>query len=51
MKASEVDRNLVEQLWHQNGPASMGGDPEYFVADSKGKILNADAFSQAKRIP
>jgi hypothetical protein len=51
MKLSEVDKELVGKLWHQTGPATMGGDPEYFVADSNGKILNADAFFPGKENP
>lgn len=51
MKLSEIDRNLAEKLWHQNGPASMGGDPEFFISTAKGKIMNADAFLPGKEKP
>jgi len=51
MKVSEVNKDLVGKLWHESNSASMGGDPEYFVADGKGKILNADAFFPGKEHP
>jgi hypothetical protein len=51
MKLSEVDKSLVDKMWHQTGPASLGGDPEYFIANSRGKILNSDAFFPGKNDP
>ena len=51
MKLSEVDKDLVARLRHKNGPASMGGDPEFFIANKRGKILNADAFLPSKHKP
>jgi len=51
MKLSEIDKTLAAKLWHISGPASMGGDPEFFIANRKGKILNADAFLPSKENP
>jgi hypothetical protein len=51
MKLSEIDKSLAKKLWHISGPASMGGDPEFFIANGKGKVLNADAYLPGKDNP
>lgn len=51
MKLSEVDTGIVKALYHKNISTTMGGDPEFFVADKKGKIMNADAFFPGKEDP
>ena len=51
MKLSEIDKELATKLWHICGPASMGGDPEFFIANKVGKVLNADAFLPGKEKP
>ena len=51
MKLSEINKELATKLWHVSGPASMGGDPEFFIANSMGKVLNADAFLPGKEAP
>jgi hypothetical protein len=51
MKLSEIDKKLAAKLWHISGPASMGGDPEFFIANKKGKVLNADAYLPGKENP
>ena len=51
MKLSEIDKKLAAKLWHVNGPASMGGDPEFFIANKKGKVMNADAYLPGKDKP
>lgn len=51
MRLSEVDKSLVNRLYHKTGQASLGGDPEYFISNSRGKILNADAFFPSKKNP
>lgn len=51
MKLSEVDKDLVGKLQNKQGPVSMGGDPEFFITDSRRKILNADAFFPSKHDP
>jgi len=51
MKLSKVDKSLTDKLWQKSVVVSLGGDPEYFVANSRGKILNADAFFPGKDEP
>lgn len=51
MKISEMNVGLINSLWHQSVPATMGGDPEFFIANKRGKIINADAFLPGKDKP
>jgi hypothetical protein len=51
MKISEINVGLIDSLWHQSVPATMGGDPEFFIANKRGKIINADAFLPGKDKP
>jgi hypothetical protein len=51
MRVSEVDKNFIKKLFHEHTNISMGGDPEFFISNSKGKILNADAFLPGKDKP
>jgi len=51
MKISEMNVGLVNSLWHQTVTATMGGDPEFFIANKRGKIINADAFLPGKDKP
>lgn len=51
MKLSEIDKSFATKLWHVSGSISMGGDPEFFIANKMGKILNADAYFPGKENP
>lgn len=51
MKLSDIDKDLAEALYHKNISPSLGGDPEFFIANKRGKVLNADAFLPGKEDP
>ena len=51
MKLSDINKELAEALRDKNISTSLGGDPEFFIADKKGKIINADAFFPGKEAP
>lgn len=51
MKLSGLKMSLVNKLHNRQGSVSFGGDPEYFISNSRGKILNADAFFPGKENP
>ncbi len=51
MKFSEMDMKLANRLAGIGTHPQIGGDPEFFIATSRGKILNADQFFPAKHEP
>lgn len=51
MEFADVDRDLVSQLRGCGASPTMGGDPEFFIADKDGKIMNADKFLPGKETP
>ena len=42
---------IVRSMDRKNITATLGGDPEFFIEDSKGTILNADKFFPSKEKP
>ena len=48
MKISKVNKTIVDKTRKSTSVVSMGGDPEFFIADKRGKVLNADAFLPGK---
>jgi len=51
MKLSEVDKAFFERVHMGFTKPTMGGDPEFFIADAQGKIINADRFLPSKHEP
>jgi hypothetical protein len=51
MKFVDVDKNLIDRVRGLHTTATMGGDPEFFVADGKGKIVASDKFFPGKDNP
>jgi len=51
MKFSDMNQTLASKLMGKRINPSMGGDPEFFVANRRGKVLNADAFFPGKHDP
>lgn len=51
MKLTEVDKILVRKMWSKNALPTMGGDPEFFIGDEKGRIRGADDFLPGKHKP
>jgi hypothetical protein len=51
MKFSDMNQALANKLIGKRVNPSMGGDPEFFVANKRGKVLNADAFFPGKYDP
>lgn len=51
MKLSDVDKRFVEKTARVMRNCRMGGDPEFFTANKRGKILNADRFFPGKEDP
>lgn len=51
MKLKDVDRDFIKTLENAELCATMGGDPEFFVANRRGKILASDSFFPSKEKP
>ena len=51
MNLRDVDTKFIDQVWRKNTAATLGADPEFFVGDSKGKILASDKFFPGKEKP
>jgi len=51
MKFSDMNQTLAHKLMRKKVQPSMGGDPEFFVANKRGKVINADAFFPSKHDP
>lgn len=51
MKLKDVDQKFVTALKEKSIDATMGGDPEFFVANRRGKILGSDSFFPGKENP
>lgn len=51
MKLSEVNEKYYKKVNKIFIKGSLGGDPEFFVADEKEKVVNADRFLPSKNDP
>lgn len=52
MNFGNLNRKLLRKVWEREMEfAMLGGDPEFFVANKKGKILPADKFLPSKYKP
>lgn len=51
MEFSKVDAKIINMVRYKGIRPSMGGDPEFFIADKDGKILSADNFLPGKEEP
>jgi len=51
MKFSDMDQGLATKIAGLRINPTMGGDPEFFVSNKRGKVLNADAFFPGKHEP
>lgn len=51
MKLSDVDQKFVAKTARAIRNCKMGGDPEFFIANKRGKVLNADRFFPGKENP
>jgi len=51
VKLKDVDKDFVTALNNVGISATLGGDPEFFVANKGGKILGSDSFFPGKGKP
>lgn len=51
MKLSDVNQKFVAKTARAMRGCRMGGDPEFFIANKRGKVLNADRFFPGKENP
>lgn len=51
MEFSEVKKEIINDLRYVGTNPTLGGDPEFFVADARGVVLNADRFLPGKDDP
>ncbi len=51
MKISEIDEEIAKKIHKVNFTPTIGGDPEFFIADKKGQIRSADDFFPSKDDP
>lgn len=51
MKISDVNKEFVDKTRTKLIRCNLGGDPEFFVANKRGQVLNADRFFPGKDNP
>ena len=51
MKISEIDKEIGRRIYKVNYLPRIGGDPEFFIGDEKGRVRSADDFFPSKNDP
>jgi hypothetical protein len=51
MEFSKADAKIIDRVKYKSARPTLGGDPEFFITDKKGKILSADKFLPGKEEP
>jgi len=50
-KFSEVEKDFIEKTQEAMTNATLGGDPEFFISDNRGRVQGADSFLPGKYEP
>lgn len=51
MKISKIDTRVAKKIHRINYTPNIGGDPEFFIGDEKGRVRSADDFFPSKDDP